>query len=458
MAYQQGPYGAPSYPPPGHSPQPGYQQYPPPQGYPPQNHPPPQQYGQQPPYQGGYGAPPPHHAPYGGGPPPPQQPYGAPPTPHYPPQQGYGAPPPPQGYGPPPPQQYGGPQPYGAPPTPQYPPQGYGAPQPSFAPPAPASLGYGPPQIIAWNGDAAADACRKAMKGFGTNEKLLIETLCNKDPLQMSAIRDAYKRRHNRKSLTDDIKSETSGYFEEGLVSLVNGPLLNDVNNLRRAMNGAGTNEQMLNDILLGRSNADMNAIKAAYLHEFRTPLESKVKSELSAKTERHFMMVLAANRNEESSPVIPQQIDQDVMELYKATEGKVGTDELLVCNILTQRSDAQISAISYTYEQKFRKSLEKVIEKEFSFHMKDALLHQLRTGTDKARRDALLLEAAMAGMGTKDQLLVQRVVRMHWDRNHMYNVKGAYAKFHNGRSLSSRIKAETSGDYERLMLACIEE
>lgn len=89
---------------------------------------------------------------------------------------------------------------------------------------------------------------------------------------------------------------------------------------------------------------------------------------------------------------------------------------------------------------------------------MKDALLHQLRTGTDKARRDALLLEAAMTGAGTKDHLLVQRVIRIHWDRNHMYNVKGAYSKFHRGQSLARRIKGETSGDYERLMLACIEE
>jgi annexin A7/11 len=58
---------------------------------------------------------------------------------------------------------------------------------------------------------------------------------------------------------------------------------------------------------------------------------------------------------------------------------------------------------------------------------MELALLHQLRTGTDKAMRDALLLEDAMAGMGTADSLLVNRVIRIHWDRNHMQNVKGAY-------------------------------
>lgn len=88
---------------------------------------------------------------------------------------------------------------------------------------------------------------------------------------------------------------------------------------------------------------------------------------------------------------------------------------------------------------------------------MEQALLQQLRTGTDKAMRDAMLLEDAMAGAGTKDLLLTNRVVRIHWDKNHMQQVKGAYQhKYH--KSLSHRIKGETSGDYERLMIACLGE
>ena len=95
--------------------------------------------------------------------------------------------------------------------------------------------------------------------------------------------------------------------------------------------------------------------------------------------------------------------------------------------------------------------------QQEFSGHMEDALLIQLRGGTDKAMRDAQLLEDAMAGAGTKDELLVSRVIRVHWDRSHLQQVKGAYRhRFH--KDLGARIRGETSGDYERLMLACIGE
>ena len=88
---------------------------------------------------------------------------------------------------------------------------------------------------------------------------------------------------------------------------------------------------------------------------------------------------------------------------------------------------------------------------------MEDALLFQLRHAADKYMHAAALMEDSMAGMGTKDHLLVSRVVRFHWDRNMMANVKGAYQQRYR-QSLTSRIKGETSGDYMRLMLACVGE
>ncbi len=60
-------------------------------------------------------------------------------------------------------------------------------------------------------------------------------------------------------------------------------------------MSGIGTKESVLNDVLLARSNADMAAIKRAYQATYHQPLENVVRGDLSMKTERHFMMVLAA-------------------------------------------------------------------------------------------------------------------------------------------------------------------
>lgn len=55
---------------------------------------------------------------------------------------------------------------------------------------------------------------------------------------------------------------------------------------------------------------------------------------------------------------------------------------------------------------------------------MEDALLYQLRSAINKPSNAAMLLEDAMAGLGTKDHLLVSRVVRYHWDQRFMAEVK----------------------------------
>lgn len=294
------------------------------------------------------------------------------------------------------------------------------------------------------------------MKGFGTDEQALIRTLSRLDPLQVALLRTTYQQRHGR-NLESDIASETSGYFKEGLLAIVRGPLAQDVHNLNKALAGAGTKESVLNDVLLARSNADMHAIKAAYAAKYARPLERDVRDDLSLKTERLFAMVLAATRQEDAAPVLPQQVDADVADLHRATEAtKLGSDAMTVCAIISNRSDGHLRAIAHAYEAKYRIPLEKVVQKDFSGHMLDALLSMLRAGTDRAMRDAMALEETMKGMGTKDDLLVNRVVRVHWDRAHMEQVKGAYRHKYK-RELRERIKGDTRGDYERLLLAMIE-
>ena len=475
MAYQQPPAGYPPYgvPSPGRkplatdlvphqkltfgkpdSPQPGYHQPPPsqyqPQGYSPYSQergyiPPPGQYPPQ-----NY---PPQGYPQQGYPPPPaiyNQNQGA-----YSQNQGY----PPQGY--PPPQ-----QPYGAPTAgyyqPQQPPygaqqQGYGLPQ---VIPTPPSLGYGPETVPYEDTSMAADTLRKAFRngGFpGTDEAAIIRTLAHMSATSIPHLKTTYQQRHHR-SLESDMRSETSFNFKTTLLTILRGPLYQDVLLLNKALNRAGTNEDLLDEVLLGRSNADIHAIKHAYFATYHKTLESVVSSDLSGKTDRLFSMVLAGTRQEDSAPVIPQAIDADVTELHHATEKGFGggTDQLTVCSILTSRSDGQIRAIANVYEQRYRSSLEKMLVRKFSGHMEHALVQIVRAATDRAMRDAMLLYESMVGLGTKDKQLIGRVVAYHWNREHMGQVKGAF-RVKYGKDLVTWIKKETSGDYERLLVAMVQ-
>jgi len=298
-----------------------------------------------------------------------------------------------------------------------------------------------------------ASQLRDAMKGFGTNEKLLIQILSQiPDPQHMEKLRRTYDDRF-RRSLLKDLEKETSGWFEAGLLALARGPLQQDAYLVDKAVRGLGTKESLLDDVCLGRSNADLNAIKACYQQMFGRDMVKEIRDDLSMKTESLYVHVLSARRREESVPCIPQEIDKEVDKIQHAVNGPGGTIQDDVCQVLAFNSDGQLRAINARYQEKYRKPLEEVLRTKFTGHMQSALLLMLARAVDCVKADADGLEQSMKGMGTKDELLVNRLVRCHWNREHLRQVNVAYRRFYN-KALIDRVRGETSGDYRNLMMA----
>lgn len=224
-------------------------------------------------------------------------------------------------------------------------------------------------------------------------------------------------------------------------------------------MKGAGTHEDLMTEILLCRTNEEIFLLKEGFRRLYGKDLTQFVRGELSMKTERMFTMAMAGTRDE--NPVVNHQaVMQDVEALYRAGPGKIGTDEIGICGILLQRSNAHLKALAPAFFQRHHITLSKMVENEFSGHMRDGLLQITRFAEndgDGVHRDAFMLERAMAGMGTKDERLCYRLCRMHWNRHRFAQVKNQYrAMYH--RDLISRVKSETSGKYEKALVALIQQ
>eukprot|EP00026_Physarum_polycephalum_P007635 Phypoly_transcript_07700.p2 GENE.Phypoly_transcript_07700~~Phypoly_transcript_07700.p2 ORF type:complete len:110 (+),score=16.12 Phypoly_transcript_07700:212-541(+) len=91
----------------------------------------------------------------------------------------------------------------------------------------------------------AATALYDAMKGFGTNEKKIIETLVGLDNETIQKVREEFQA-HYHKDLIKEIKSETSGNFERALVALLMHPVEYDAWLIHDAIEGLGTNDEQL--------------------------------------------------------------------------------------------------------------------------------------------------------------------------------------------------------------------
>ena len=165
--------------------------------------------------------------------------------------------------------------------------------------------------------------------------------------------------------------------------------------------------------------------------------------------------MVLKGERAEESAPVIPQDIDHKISEIHRATEGTIGANAIAVAQALSSSNDNQIRAIGVEYERKYHRKLVDVIEKEFRGDMEDALMRMVQG--DRGVADAKLIHGPLNKTMRKDGLLIQRLVRLYWDKPRLEAAKAAYRKLYN-QTLASDIKEETKGDYERILLGVIGE
>lgn len=93
---------------------------------------------------------------------------------------------------------------------------------------------------------------------------VLVRVLAKIDPLEMAAARRAYSTQIGR-DLQKDSEAKTSSYFRHGLLRIIDGPLGADVRSIQdslqrhKTMAGLGSWKWLLDEAIVGRSNADLN-------------------------------------------------------------------------------------------------------------------------------------------------------------------------------------------------------
>lgn len=280
------------------------------------------------------------------------------------------------------------------------------------------------------------------MKGLGTDEDSLINVLCRRSNEQRMEI--------IRRYLLDEIRSETSGNFGRILISLLMPRNEFYARELHDAMAGLGTDDDALIEIMCALSNSDIRDVSLLYKQMFGKTLEQDVKGDTSGDYRCLLTLLLKANRDE-SEAVDMKAAVVDARALKKAGVDKWGTDEKTFIEIMGLRSFRQIKQIAEEYKTLTGNTLEKDISSEFSGDIKHALLAILSFAEHPVGYFADRLHKSMAGLGTNDKSLVRiAVTRCEID---MLDIREEFQKKH-GKTLSSFIEDDTSGDYRSALYA----
>lgn len=102
----------------------------------------------------------------------------------------------------------------------------------------------------------------------------------------MDVLSRTYEQTTGR-SLQKELDKELSGWLGYVLELLSLGPLGGDLWLLNRACKGMGTHEDLLTEVLIGRTNEEIHLLKEGYRRMYGRDLVATVRGELSMKTER---------------------------------------------------------------------------------------------------------------------------------------------------------------------------
>ena len=144
--------------------------------------------------------------------------------------------------------------------------------------------------------EESAKSIHKAFEGIGTDESRLIKEIVNHSNSQRQQIKQHYKTMYGR-TLEEDVKKELSGNFEKAVLALLEPVDEYEARQLRNAVHGIGTNENVVIQILCSKEAHEIANLRAAYERLFHSSLDNDLKDEEGGPLGKIFRSIASGKR-----------------------------------------------------------------------------------------------------------------------------------------------------------------
>ena len=285
----------------------------------------------------------------------------------------------------------------------------------------------------------------------GKDENYFIDLTLNKTNSERIKLRDDYKAKFGR-DLLEDFEKNFKSDFLETLIGVFKSPAEYDADLLYKAMKGIGSDKDIITEVLCFRNPERINQIKEKFQEKYGKDLVAEIKSETSGDYQKIVLKLLEGDRTQDGKADV-EKCSGIADELYKAGEGKIGTDESIFIKYFTSLSPNELLIVCKEYHKKYKKNMLDVIENEFGGNEKKLLTVMLYALFSPSEFFAKQIMESIKGIGTDDAKLIRSVITRY--SIDMKKVKKYFKKMYN-KELLDEVKDDVNGSYGRILEALI--
>ncbi|KAM6959496.1 annexin A2 [Aplochiton taeniatus] len=263
----------------------------------------------------------------------------------------------------------------------------------------------------------------------------LVRILTNRSNAQRQAVSQAYQSL-TKKDLVSGTKKAVSGELGNLLLALLMTPLQFEAYRFRQAMEGIGTDEETLMELLCTQSTQQLNQISDAYKELYKRDLEKDLKGETSGD---FLKLIVALLKREESVGSVLKDIEALSESIHKKL------DAATWISILTSRDSVHLNKVLSGLEMEKKQSVDEALETWF----KGDICMGLRTLVRCIQNPYLYLAQRLQTMKAS---IVQGVMVSHCEEDLLF-VRAAYLR-QTGTSLYTALQTPFKGEHLQALLA----
>ena len=275
-------------------------------------------------------------------------------------------------------------------------------------------------------------------------ESVIINILCSKSNSELQEIKKEYENKYNE-NLNEKLNKKLKSKVKDLIQGLLQDPIEYDANEIFKAIDGIGTDDDTLIEIISSRSQDHLKDVSKKYFETRKVSMENDIKNDTSQAYGRLITQMSKGERSENPYPNISEM--KKICSQLKGEKNKKLDKDVFV-KYFSQCSNSELIMIYKIFEKENKKNLLEFINEKFGADSRNLykaifsyLANPIKYFTERIHT-------------WKDKIVIRNFVSQ---RDNLKEIKEEYKKLYN-KDLEDDIKEKTKDGFQKALLSLVNQ